>query len=77
MAGLFLLLRGSLPGATALLDGLLFGLLAWFFRVVMYTASQWVMFNVPLGALLYSLGAGLGEMLILGVLYGLTLRPSN
>jgi len=36
---------------------------------------QWIMFNVPSGALLYSLVAGLGEMLILGVLYGMTLRP--
>jgi len=42
----------------------------------MYTASQWVMFNVPGKALLYSLVTGLGEMLILGVLYGLTLKPA-
>jgi hypothetical protein len=48
--------------------------LAWLFRVVMSAASQWVMFNVPAQALLYSVGAGLGEMLILGVLYGLTLK---
>jgi hypothetical protein len=41
----------------------------------MYTASQWVMFNVPIEALLYSLVTGLGEMLILGVLYGMTLKP--
>ena len=31
--------------------------------------------NVPIKALLYTLVAGLGEMLILGVLYGLTLKP--
>ncbi len=41
------------------------------------TASQWVMFNVPVTALLYSLVAGLGEMLLLGVLYGLTLKPAT
>jgi hypothetical protein len=76
MAGVFLLLYKSLPGGTGLVKGLSFGLLVWFFRVVMYVASQWVMFTVPGEALLYSLLAGLGEMLILGVLYGLTLKPS-
>ena len=75
MAGVFLLLYTSLPGATGLVKGLSFACLVWFFRVVMYVASQWVMFNVPGEALLYSLVAGLGEMLILGVLYGLTLKP--
>ena len=76
MAGVFLLLYKSLPGQTGLVKGVSFALLAWFFRVVMAAASQWVMFNVPVEALLYSLVAGLGEMLILGVLYGLTLKPA-
>jgi len=75
MAGAFLLLYKSLPGGTGLVKGMSFACLVWFFRVVMYTASQWVMFNVPIEALLYSLVTGLGEMLILGVLYGLTLKP--
>jgi len=35
------------------------------------------MFNVPLATLLYSLIAGLSEMLILDVLYGLTLKPAS
>ena len=74
MAGVFLLLYHSLPGATGLAKGVSFALLVWFFRVVMSAASQWVMFNVPAQVLLYSLGAGLGEMLVLGALYGLTLR---
>jgi hypothetical protein len=77
IAGIFLLLYKSLPGETGLLKGISFGILVWFFRVVMSTASQWVMFNVPNGALLYSIVTGLGEMLILGVLYGLTLKPAN
>ena len=77
MAGLFLLLYKSLPGQTGLIKGLSFALLAWFFRIVMYTASQWMMFTVPAEALLYSLIAGLGEMLVLGLLYGLTLKPFN
>ena len=77
MAGVFLLLYKSLPGETGLVKGVSFTFLVWFFRVVMYAASQWVMFNVPVEALLYSLVAGLGEMLILGVLYGLTLKPAG
>ncbi len=76
MAGVFLLLYKSLPGETGLVKGMSFACLVWFFRVVMYTASQWVMFNIPVEALLYSLVTGLGEMLILGVLYGLTLKPA-
>ncbi len=74
MAGVFLLLYNSLPGEIGLVKGVSFAFLVWFFRVVMYAASQWVTFNVRLEALLYSLVAGLGEMLILGVLYGLTLK---
>jgi len=76
MAGVFLLLYKSLPGETSLVKGVSFALLVWFFRVVMQAASQWVMFRIPAETLLYSLVAGLGEMLILGVLYGLALRPA-
>ncbi len=77
MAGVFLLLYTSLPGETGLIKGISFAFLVWFFRVVMSAASQWVMFRVSAQALLYSLAAGLGEMLILGVLYGLTLQPAS
>jgi len=77
MAGVFLLLYKSLPGETGLVKGLSFALLVWFFRVVMYTASQWVMFNVPIETLIYFLVTGFAEMLILGVLYGLTLEPAT
>ena len=75
MAGVFLLLYESLPGGAGMAKGISFALLAWFFRVVMGVASQWMTFNVPIGALIYTLLAGLGEMLVLGILYGLTLRP--
>lgn len=77
MAGAFLILYASLPGETGLVKGISFAILVWFFRVAMYVASQWMMFNVPSNALLYTLITGLGEMLVLGVLYGLTLRPSG
>ena len=75
MAGIFLLIRKSLPGEIGLVKGISFALLIWFFRVVMQVASQWMMFNVPAETLLYALLAGFGEMLVLGVLYGLTLKP--
>jgi hypothetical protein len=75
MAGAFLILYNSIPGETGLIKGLSFAGMVWFFRVVMQAASQWVMFIVPGRTLVYSLVSGLGEMLILGVLYGLTLKP--
>jgi membrane protein insertase Oxa1/YidC/SpoIIIJ len=75
MAGIFLLLYKSLPGGSGLAKGASFALLVWFFRVVMYAASQWMTFNVPAAAVLYTLVAGLFEMLVLGVFYGLTLKP--
>ena len=77
MAGVFLLLYASLPGESGLVKGVSFASLVWFFRVVMSTASQWVMFNVPGKALLYTLVTGLGEMLVIGGLYGLTLKPAG
>jgi hypothetical protein len=75
MAAIFLLLDRSLPGEAGILKGINFGLLVWFFRVVMYAASQWVMFNVSLATVFYTLIAGLVEMVAIGIFYGLTLRP--
>jgi len=76
LAGLFLLAYPSLPGEVGLAKGVSFALIVWFFRVVMNVASQWMMFKVPLKTLLYSLLAGLAEMLILGMFYGLALHPA-
>ncbi len=76
LAGLFLLVYPSLPGEVGLVKGVSFALMAWFFRVVMGAASQWIMFKVPLKAVSYTLLAGLGEMLVLGLLYGLALQPA-
>jgi hypothetical protein len=76
MAGVFLFLYQSLPGEAGIVKGISFALVVWFFRVVMYVVTQWMMFNVPVETLLYTLIAGLGEMLILGILYGLALKPS-
>lgn len=74
MAALFLVLYGSLPGGSGLLKGVSFAAIAWFFRVLMSVLSQWMMFRVPTRTLLYSLSTGLGEMLVLGVLYGSMLQ---
>ena len=73
LAGLFLIVYPSLPGDVGLVKGVSFALMVWFLRVVMSVASQWMMFKIPLKALAYTLVAGLGEMLILGILYGLAL----
>jgi hypothetical protein len=35
------------------------------------------MFKIPVGTVLYTIATGLGEMLILGILYGLTLQPAG
>ena len=77
LAGIFLLLYASLPGGAGWVKGISFGLLASFFGVVMASISSWMMFNVPAATLAYTLLTGLGEMLALGILYGLTLRPKT
>jgi hypothetical protein len=75
MAIIFLLLYNSLPGATGLIKGLSYAGIMWFFRVIMNNTSQWMMFKLPANTIFFSIASGLGEMLILGVLYGLTLKP--
>lgn len=76
MAGLFLMIYQSLPGNSGVIKGIIFALMVWFFRVVMSAASTWMMYNIPVNTLLYNLITGLIEMLILGMLYGLTLKPA-
>ena len=76
MGGIFLLLYQSLPGRSNVMKGLGFGFLVWFFRVAMQVASQWMMFSIPPIALVYILVCGLIEMLILGLIYSLLLKPS-
>lgn len=75
LAGIYLILYTSLPGGIGVVKGISFALLAWFFRVAMQAASQWMMFKVPARTLLYSLVTGFIEMLVLGLVYGLTLKP--
>jgi hypothetical protein len=70
---MFILFQGSLPFTYSILNGLLYGVVVWFLRVVMHVASQWMMFNMPVRTMIYTLSVGLVEMLALGLLYGLTL----
>ncbi len=75
LAGVFLLLYQSLPGETGVVKGISFAIMVWLFRVVMAVVSQWMMYTIPVRSLLYTAIAGMGEMLVLGLLYGLTLNP--
>lgn len=75
MAAVFLLLYQCLPGVSGIAKGLSLAVIIWFFRVVMSVASSWMMYTVPARTLAYTLFAGLVEMLVLGILYGLSLRP--
>ncbi len=74
MAGLFLMINKNLPGESGLARGMAFGIIIWFFRVVMQVVSQWMMYDIPAKNLLYTLICGLIEMLVLGLLYGITLK---
>lgn len=77
LAGLFLMLYPSLPGQNGVVKGLSFGWITWLLRVLMSVVSQWMMFNIPFKTSVYTVFAGLAEMLILGIFYGLTLQPKN
>jgi hypothetical protein len=75
LAGLFLLLYKSLPGEIGLIKGVSFAVILWFLRVAMNVISNWMMFTIPAKTFVYTLLTGLGEMLVLGILYGLALKP--
>jgi hypothetical protein len=69
--------RGSdiIASGRMVTKGIAFGLIAWFFRVAMGSASQAVMFQIPSSTVLYGLCSGLTEMIVLGLLHGALLRP--
>ncbi len=77
LAGIFLLLYQSLPSDSGWLKGISFGFIIFFFRVVMQVASQWMMFKVSSQLLIYILISGLIEMLLLGLYFGLLLKPTK
>jgi len=76
MMGLvFLILYSALPGSTGLIKGISFALIVWFFRVMMNVATTWMTFNVPANLLIYTAITGLIEMLVIGIIYGIFLKP--
>ena len=77
MAGLFLLLYKSLPGKNGLMKGISYGLIVWFFRVLMYVFSQFMAINMAINTVLYILFTGLIEILMIGIFYGLFLKPKE
>ena len=73
MAGIFLFFYTALPGA-GIVKGISFAVLVWFFRGFMGALSQWMTFAVPAKALIYAAITGLIESVLVGMLYGVTLR---
>ena len=73
----FLILDSALPGNSGFVKGLSFGLLVWLLRVLMNAISSWMMYKVPVTTLVYIAATGLMEMLILGIICGLFLKPIN
>jgi hypothetical protein len=64
LAGLFVMLRPSLPGEARLMKGLSFGVMVWFLRVFMRVAGEWVTTTLPASAHVYTLLAGLIQVLL-------------
>jgi hypothetical protein len=77
MAWIFTLLAPALPGDSGWRKGLSFGLLAWFLRVLMPAAGHAMMLRLPVVSVFYTATAGLAEMLLLGLIYGLALWPAR
>jgi hypothetical protein len=75
LSAIFLLLYSALPGNSGIMKGLSYAVLICFLRVVMSAASTWMMFAVPIQVINYNILTGFLEMLVLGVLYGSTLKP--
>ena len=75
MCGIFLLLNNSLPSDNPIIKGMVYGLIIWFFRVLMSVLSTFMTLQVPVRTLVYILLTGLIEVLIIGIFYGLTIKP--
>jgi hypothetical protein len=74
MAGIFYFLYESLPGSTGILKGISYAIMIWLFRVVMSVFTLWMTTKVPVITLGYILFTGLIEMVLIGLLYGCTLK---
>lgn len=74
---LFVMLRASLPGHTNLTKALSFGVIVWFLRVFMRVAGEWVMTILPAQVHVYTLVAGLVQMLIVACIIAVLVPPSH
>jgi hypothetical protein len=54
ISGIFVIILPSLPAETGIINGVIYGLGMWFFRVLMGVISNWMMFNIPVKTLIYS-----------------------
>jgi hypothetical protein len=77
MCGIFLLLYNSLPSDNAVIKGVIYGLIIWFFRVLMSVLSTYMTLQIPVKTLAYVLLTGLIEVIIIGIFYGLTIKPTK
>lgn len=75
MCGIFLLIYNSLPSESVIIKGILYGLIIWFFRVIMSVLTTYMIYQVPAKTLVYVLLTGLIEVTIIGLFYGLTIKP--
>lgn len=76
MSGLFILLYPSLWGNSGVVKGLFYGSMLWFFLVVMpFTHPKSLKYDISIGGILYIFFLFLVMFLLLGLLYGLILKP--
>ena len=75
LAQIFVVLWPSLPGGTALMKAMSFGLLVWFLRVVMRVAGEWIVTTVPPPAHAYTLVTGLVQLLVVAGILAAFLAP--
>jgi hypothetical protein len=71
MYGIFLIMFNCLPGENQFAKGLVYGLMIWFFRVLMSVASTYMMYQIPVKTMIYTLLTGFLEMVAIGSFYGL------
>lgn len=65
----YLVLYKSLPG-QGMMKGVIYGILLWFLRITILTLTQWMVYPVSAGTIIYMIFAGLPEMIIIGALIG-------
>jgi len=74
---LFSTLSPSLPGRSSMAKAMMFGLIVWFFRVVMNVAGEWVSTTVPPETHFYTLLTGLAQVLLVSAFIGWLVRPAS